>query len=395
MTAQKLDGTATAAAIKAELTARVAALRERGIVPGLGTVLVGDDPGSRWYVNGKHKDCAEVGIESIRVDLPATATQEEIEAAVAELNADPACTGYIVQLPLPKGRDENRVLGLIDPAKDADGLHPTNLGWLVLGNEAPLPCTPAGIVELLRRHDVAIAGAEVVVVGRGVTVGRPLGLLLTRRSENATVTLCHTGTVDLAAHVRRADIVVAAAGVPGIITGDMVKPGAAVLDVGVTRVDGKLAGDVAPEVWEVAGWVSPNPGGVGPMTRAMLLSNIVAMAEKHGVSESEPPVEEPGPEEPEPSAATRPRSAARSTSAVLIATAVGIGDRLPVARLAARRASGRRRAARRRRCSGWCSRSATRACSPYATGWSTWGCSVVVGGALFFLAGNIPDQPGL
>lgn len=280
MTAQKLDGSATAAAIKDELRGRVAALKEKGITPGLGTVLVGDDPGSRWYVNGKHKDCAEVGIASIRVDLPEVATQEEIEEAVAGLNADPACTGYIVQLPLPRGRDENRVLGLIDPDKDADGLHPTNLGWLVLGNEAPLPCTPFGIVELLRRHGVEIAGAEVVVVGRGVTVGRPLGLLLTRRSENATVTLCHTGTVDLAAHVRKADIVVAAAGVPGIITGDMVKPGAAVLDVGVSRVDGKIAGDVAEEVWETAGWVSPNPGGVGPMTRAMLLANVVSMAEK-------------------------------------------------------------------------------------------------------------------
>lgn len=280
MTAQKLDGTATAAAIKEELRVRVAALKEHGVVPGLGTVLVGDDPGSRWYVNGKHKDCAEVGIESIRVDLPEVASQEEIEAEVARLNADPACTGYIVQLPLPRGRDENRVLGLIDPAKDADGLHPTNLGWLVLGHPAPLPCTPNGIVELLRRHDVPIAGADVVVVGRGVTVGRPLGLLLTRRSENATVTLCHTGTVDLAAHVRQADIVVAAAGVPGIVTADMVKPGAAVLDVGVSRVDGKLAGDVADEVWDVAAWVSPNPGGVGPMTRAMLLSNIVSMAEQ-------------------------------------------------------------------------------------------------------------------
>ncbi|MDQ4052191.1 MAG: bifunctional methylenetetrahydrofolate dehydrogenase/methenyltetrahydrofolate cyclohydrolase [Actinomycetota bacterium] len=281
MTAQTLDGTATAAAIKEELRVRVAALRDRGVTPGLGTVLVGDDPGSRWYVNGKHKDCAEVGIESIRVDLPDTATQAEIEGAVAGLNDDRGCTGYIVQLPLPKGRDENRVLGLIDPAKDADGLHPTNLGWLVLGNPAPLPCTPAGIVELLRRHDVKIAGAEVVVIGRGVTVGRPLGLLLTRRSENATVTLCHTGTVDLAAHVQRADIVVAAAGVPGIVSADMVRPGAVVLDVGVSRVDGKLAGDVAPEVWETAGWVSPNPGGVGPMTRAMLLSNIVAMAERN------------------------------------------------------------------------------------------------------------------
>lgn len=279
MTAQKLDGTATAAAIKDELKGRIAALREKGVVPGLGTVLVGDDPGSRWYVNGKHKDCAEVGIESIRVDLPEVATQEEIEEAVKALNADPACTGYIVQLPLPRGRDENRVLGLIDPAKDADGLHPTNLGWLVLGHTAPLPCTPFGIVELLRRHDVPIAGADVVVVGRGVTVGRPLGLLLTRRSENATVTLCHTGTTDLAAHVMKADIVVAAAGVPTIIRGDMVKPGAAVLDVGVSRVDGKIAGDVATDVWDVAGWVSPNPGGVGPMTRAMLLSNIVTIAE--------------------------------------------------------------------------------------------------------------------
>jgi methylenetetrahydrofolate dehydrogenase (NADP+) / methenyltetrahydrofolate cyclohydrolase len=280
VTAQRLDGTATATAIKGELMSRVAALHERGTRPGLGTILVGDDPGSRWYVNGKHKDCAEVGIESIRIDLPATATQEEIEDAVRVLNDDPACTGYIVQLPLPKGRDENRVLGMVDPAKDADGLHPTNLGWLVLGQAAPLPCTPNGIVELLRRHGVEIAGAEVTVVGRGITVGRPLGLLLTRRSENATVTLCHTGTRDLAAHVRNADIVVAAAGVPGIVTGAMVKPGAAVLDVGVSRVDGKLAGDVAPDVWDVAGWVSPNPGGVGPMTRAMLLSNLVAMAEQ-------------------------------------------------------------------------------------------------------------------
>lgn len=280
MTAQILDGKATAATIKGELKARVAALRERGVVPGLGTILVGDDPGSRWYVAGKHRDCAEVGIESIRIDLPEDASQEEIEAAVRQLNDDPACTGYIVQLPLPRGRDENAVLGLIDPAKDADGLHPTNLGWLVLGKEAPLPCTPSGIVELLRRHEVPIAGAEVVVVGRGVTVGRPLGLLLTRRSENATVTLCHTGTRDLAAHVAGADIVVAAAGVPGIISGEIVKPGAAVLDVGVSRVDGKIAGDVADDVYDVAGWVSPNPGGVGPMTRAMLLANIVEIAEQ-------------------------------------------------------------------------------------------------------------------
>lgn len=280
MTAQKLDGTATAAAIKGELRERVAALKGKGITPGLGTILVGDDPGSKWYVAGKHKDCAEVGIESIRIDLPATASQEDVEAAVRQLNDDPACTGYIVQLPLPKGLDENKVLGLIDPAKDADGLHPTNLGWLVLGKEAPLPCTPFGIVELLRRHGVEIAGKEVVVVGRGVTVGRPLGLLLTRRSENATVTLCHTGTKDLGAHTRQADIIVAAVGVPGIITADMVKPGAALLDVGVSRVDGKVAGDLAADVWEVADWVSPNPGGVGPMTRAMLLSNVVLAAEQ-------------------------------------------------------------------------------------------------------------------
>ena len=280
MTAQKLDGSATPAAIKTELTERVAKLHAHGIRPGLGTILVGDDPGSRWYVAGKHKDCAEVGIESIRIDLPATATQDEIEDAVRQLNDDPACTGYIVQLPLPKGIDENRVLGLIDPAKDADGLHPTNLGWLVLGKEAPLPCTPFGIVELLRRHGVEINGAEVVVVGRGVTVGRPLGLLLTRRTENATVTLCHTGTRDLAAHTRTADIVVAAAGVPHMITADMIKPGAALLDVGVSRVDGKVTGDLAPDVWDVAGWVSPNPGGVGPMTRAMLLANVVQSAEK-------------------------------------------------------------------------------------------------------------------
>jgi len=281
VTAQILDGKATSAAIKRELTERVAKLKEEGVAPGLATVLVGDDPGSRWYVAGKHKDCAEVGIESIRVDLPADASQHEVEEAVAELNANPACTGYIVQLPLPKHMIENDILGLIDPLKDADGLHPTNLGWLVLGKPAPLPCTPAGIVELLRRHDVPVAGADVCVVGRGVTVGRPLGLLLTRRSENATVTLCHTGTRDLPSHVRQADIVVAAAGVPGIITGDMVKPGAAVLDVGVSRdAEGKLAGDVAEDVYGVAGWVSPNPGGVGPMTRAMLLANIVEAAEK-------------------------------------------------------------------------------------------------------------------
>lgn len=280
VTAQILDGKAAAAAIKGELRERVSALRERGIVPGLGTILVGSDPGSQWYVAGKHRDCAEVGIESIRIDLPETATQAEVEAAVDQLNADPACTGYIVQLPLPKGLDENAVIGRIDPAKDADGLHPTNLGWLVLGKEAPLPCTPRGIIELLRRHDVQIAGAHVVVVGRGITVGRPMGLLLTRRSENATVTLCHTGTVDLAAEVRRADIVIAAAGVPGIISADMVKPGAALLDVGVSRDENGIVGDVDPAAREVAGWISPNPGGVGPMTRALLLANVVDTAER-------------------------------------------------------------------------------------------------------------------
>ena len=278
MTAQTLDGSATLATIKAELLERVAALRDRGVVPGLGTVLVGDDPGSRWYVGAKHKDCAAIGITSIRRDLPATATQEEVEAVVDELNADPACTGFIVQQ--PTGLDEFALLSRVDPDKDVDGLHPTNLGRLVLGEPGPLPCTPVGAIELLRRHGVEIAGAEVVVVGRGLTVGRPLGLLLTRRTENATVTLCHTGTRDLAAHVRNADIVVAAAGVPGIIRGDMVRPGAAVLDVGVSRVDGRIAGDVAADVWDVAGWVSPNPRGVGPMTRAMLLSNIVDIAER-------------------------------------------------------------------------------------------------------------------
>lgn len=280
MTATILDGKATAAAIKGELAVRVAALRERGITPGLGTVLVGDDPGSHSYVAGKHRDCAEVGITSHRVDLPADATQAEVDEAILGLNADPTCTGYIVQLPLPKGLDEARALELIDPGKDADGLHPTNLGRLVLGIPAPLPCTPRGIVELLRRYDVPLAGAEVAVVGRGVTVGRPLGLLLTRKSENATVTLCHTGTRDLAAHTRAADIVVAAAGVAHLITPDLVKPGAAVLDVGITRTEAGLVGDVHPDVREVAGFVAPMPGGVGPMTRAMLLANVVEAAER-------------------------------------------------------------------------------------------------------------------
>ncbi len=279
MAATILDGKATAATIKAELATRVAALKERGIQPGLGTILVGDDPGSHSYVGGKHRDCSEVGIASIRRDLPDDASQADVEAAVVELNADPACTGYIVQLPLPKGLDPHRVLALMDPDKDADGLHPMNLGRLVLGEAAPLPCTPRGIVELLRRYDVPIAGAEVVVVGRGVTVGRPLGLLLTRRSENATVTLCHTGTRDLRDHLARADIIVAAAGVPGLVTADVVRPGAAVLDVGITRTELGLVGDVAPEVSEVAGHLAPMPGGTGPMTRAMLLANVVERAE--------------------------------------------------------------------------------------------------------------------
>ncbi len=282
MSTQILDGKAAAAAIREDLRARVQRLAEAGVTPGLGTVLVGDDPGSRSYVRGKHRDCAQVGIASIQRELPADATQADVEAVVADLNADPACTGYIVQLPLPRGLDANRILGLMDPDKDADGLHPANLGRLVLGQQGPLPCTPRGIVELLRRHDVVLDGAEVVVVGRGVTVGRPIGLLLTRRTENSTVTLCHTGTRDLAAHLRRADVVVAAAGVAGLVTAELVKPGAAVLDVGITRTDSGLVGDVAPEVRDVAGWLAPMPGGVGPMTRAMLLTNVVEAAERAG-----------------------------------------------------------------------------------------------------------------
>ncbi|GAA4226253.1 methylenetetrahydrofolate dehydrogenase (NADP+)/methenyltetrahydrofolate cyclohydrolase [Streptosporangium album] len=280
MSAQTLDGKATAAKIKADLAARVAVLKGRGITPGLGTVLVGDDPGSQIYVAGKHRDCAEVGIASIRRDLPATATQAEVEAVIDELNAAEECTGYIVQLPLPRHLDTMALIERMDPAKDADGLHPVNLGRLVHMVDAPLPCTPHGIVLLLQEYGVPIKGAEVVVVGRGITVGRSLGLLLTRRSENATVTLCHTGTEDLAAHTRRADVIVAAAGVPHLITADMVKPGAAVLDVGVSRVEGKIAGDVAPGVKDVAGFLTPNPGGVGPMTRALLLTNVVEAAEK-------------------------------------------------------------------------------------------------------------------
>jgi methylenetetrahydrofolate dehydrogenase (NADP+)/methenyltetrahydrofolate cyclohydrolase len=280
MTATILDGKTVAAAIKADLTQRVAKLTAAGLTPGLGTVLVGDDPGSRAYVAGKHRDCAQVGIRSIRRDLPADATQAQVEDVVAELNADPACTGYIVQLPLPAGLDAQRVLGMIDPDKDADGLQPANLGKLVLGEPGPVPGTPKGIVELLRRYDVPIAGADVTIIGRGITVGRALGLLLTRRTENATVTQCHTGTRDLAAHTRGADIVVVAAGRPALLTPDMVKPGAAVVDVGITRTDAGLVGDVDPAVAEVAGFLAPVPGGVGPMTRAMLLVNVVEAAER-------------------------------------------------------------------------------------------------------------------
>lgn len=289
MTATLLDGKATASALKAELKSRVEALVQQGVRPGLGTVLVGDDPGSHSYVAGKHRDCEEVGIASIREDLPASASQSDVLEAIERLNADPACTGYIVQLPLPKGLDADAVLEAIDPAKDADGLHPTNLGRLTLRVSreltSPLPCTPRGIVELLRRYQVPLEGAHVAVVGRGVTVGRPLGLLLTRRDVNATVTLVHTGTKDMAAEVKRADIVVAAAGVAGIITADMLKPGAAVLDVGITRVmaedgTGSLVGDIDPSAHAVAGFVAPMPGGVGPMTRAMLLANVVETAER-------------------------------------------------------------------------------------------------------------------
>lgn len=290
MTARVLDGVATATAVKDELRSRVAALRERGVVPGLGTLLVGDDPASASYVRGKHRDCAEVGIASIEATLPAVATRAEVPSAVAALNADPRVTGLLVQLPLPAGIDPREVLEAVDPAKDADGLHPVNLGRLVLGVDgaiaSPLPCTPAGIVELLARHEVPLAGAHVVVVGRGLTVGRPLGLLLTRRGIDATVTLCHSRTPDLAARVREADVVVAAVGRPGLIEPSWVRPGAAVLDVGITRGEplpgssrAHLLGDVDPGVAEVAGWLSPVPGGVGPMTRVMLLANVVRMAE--------------------------------------------------------------------------------------------------------------------
>ena len=288
--AKVLDGAACARQIKDELRARVEVLRARGVVPGLGTILVGEDPGSVAYVAGKHRDCAEVGIESIRVDLPAHASEDQILEAVAGLNADPACTGFIVQLPLPRGVDTNRVLEAVDPDKDADGLHPTNLGRLVLrGSEpiqSPLPCTPRAVIELIQRNGIDLNGADVCVVGRGVTVGRSIGLLLTRKDINATVTICHTGTRDLAAHTRAADVVVAATGYAGLITADMVRPGAVVLDVGVSRVvdsesgKARLMGDVADGVDRVAGWLSPNPGGVGPMTRALLLMNVVEAAER-------------------------------------------------------------------------------------------------------------------
>lgn len=275
-----MDGLVAARAIKEDLKKRVARLAERGVIPGLGTVLIGEDPGSMSYVAGKHRDCEQVGIASIRSHHPADIDQEFLEQQIDDLNEDPACTGFIVQLPLPKHLDTHRAIELVDPDKDADGLHPTNLGRLVHMNEAPLPCTPRGIVDLLRAHDVKIDGADVCVVGRGVTVGRPLGLVLTRRSENATVTLCHTGTRNLSRHVRGSDIVVAAAGVPGLITADMVKPGAAVLDVGVSRTDQGITGDVSPDVREVAGYLAPMPGGVGPMTRALLLTNVVEAAER-------------------------------------------------------------------------------------------------------------------
>jgi methylenetetrahydrofolate dehydrogenase (NADP+)/methenyltetrahydrofolate cyclohydrolase len=280
MTAEILDGKALAASIKQQLADRTVALKAKGITPGLGTVLVGDDPGSHSYVGGKHRDCQEVGINSIRVDLPADASQADVLAAVRDLNYAKECTGYIVQLPLPRGIDTQVILEAIDPAKDADGLHPMNLGRLVAGYDAPLPCTPRGIVELLNHYKVPLNGAEVVVIGRGLTVGRPLGLLLTRKQENATVTLTHTGTKDLSAHTRRADIVVAAIGQAHFLTPEMIKPGAAVLDVGISRTDAGLLGDIHPDVRNVAAWIAPMPGGVGPMTRAMLLTNVVDACER-------------------------------------------------------------------------------------------------------------------
>jgi methylenetetrahydrofolate dehydrogenase (NADP+)/methenyltetrahydrofolate cyclohydrolase len=280
MTAVILDGKALAARIKADLAIRTAALKAKAITPGLGTVLVGDDPGSHSYVAGKHRDCQEVGIQSIRIDLPATASQSDVLAAIKDLNNAAECTGYIVQLPLPRGINTQAILEAIDPAKDADGLHPMNLGRLVAGYEAPLPCTPRGIVALLNHYAIPLQGAEVVVIGRGLTVGRPLGLLLTRKQENATVTLTHTGTKDLAAHTRRADIVVAAIGQAHFLTSEMIKSGATVLDVGISRTDAGLLGDVHPDVMNIASHVAPMPGGVGPMTRAMLLTNVVDACER-------------------------------------------------------------------------------------------------------------------
>ena len=280
MSAVILDGKATAQTIKNSLAQRVSALKAKGINPGLGTILVGDDAGSHAYVNGKHKDCAEVGISSIRIDLPKTSTQTDVMNAITQLNNDANCTGFIVQLPLPKGLDGNLALEAMDPDKDADGLHPNNLGKLVLGQDGPLPCTPRGIIELLRAYKVDINGANIVIIGRGVTVGRPLGLLLTRKTENATVTLCHTGTKDLTSHLINADIVIAAAGVPHLVKANMIKKGAALVDVGITRTENGLVGDIDPQVKEVAGFFSPMPGGTGPMTRAMLLTNVVERAER-------------------------------------------------------------------------------------------------------------------
>jgi methylenetetrahydrofolate dehydrogenase (NADP+)/methenyltetrahydrofolate cyclohydrolase len=279
MSAVILDGKATAQTIKNNLAQRVTALKAKGINPGLGTILVGDDAGSHAYVNGKHKDCAEVGISSIRIDLPKTATQTDVMNAISQLNNDANCTGFIVQLPLPKGLDGNLALEAMDPDKDADGLHPNNLGKLVLGQDGPLPCTPRGIIELLRAYKVEINGATIVIIGRGVTVGRPLGLLLTRKTENATVTLCHTGTKDLTSHLINADIIIAAAGVPHLVKANMIKEGAALVDVGITRTENGLVGDIDPQVKDVAGFFSPMPGGTGPMTRAMLLTNVVERAE--------------------------------------------------------------------------------------------------------------------
>jgi methylenetetrahydrofolate dehydrogenase (NADP+)/methenyltetrahydrofolate cyclohydrolase len=279
MSAVILDGKATAQTIKNNLAQRVSALKAKGINPGLGTILVGDDAGSHAYVNGKHKDCAEVGISSIRIDLPKTATQTDVMNAITKLNNDPNCTGFIVQLPLPKGLDGNLALEAMDPDKDADGLHPNNLGKLVLGQDGPLPCTPRGVIELLRAYKIELNGANIVIIGRGVTVGRPLGLLLTRKTENATVTLCHTGTKDLTSHLVNADIVIAAAGVPHLVKANMIKKGAVLVDVGITRTENGLVGDVDPQVKDVAGFFSPMPGGTGPMTRAMLLTNVVERAE--------------------------------------------------------------------------------------------------------------------